>query len=366
MSALRAMNVVPFPHAPGPAPNVATAWRREAPARPASQRAAAALDGSRPLLVVVRAGGLGGFLTAVPAYKALASAYPGHHRVLLASARLGSVVWLSGCFDELISTDVPVRLPHHLRGADVLVYLHEPGMTSDRMLRVAAPRRLVAFAKADAARSESGPRWRRHEHEVERWCRMLEGHGIPANPFHLDLPRPRRVRRDLRGATVIHPGSTVDVPPWPVDRWAAVARRVWGGGTNRVVVTGTRAERGRALAIARAAGLPIDAVRAGKTMLADLPGLIATAERVVCADTSIAHLATAMGAPSVVLFGSRSPLEWGPPAHRPWHRVLWHGPASASDSASALLEISVPEVLDAIASLSETESQCYEMLPCPA
>ena len=53
----------------------------------------------------------------------------------------------------------------------------------------------------------------------------------------------------------------------------------------------------------------------------------------------------------------------GTPAHRPWHRAIWHGPESAPDGGSPLLGISVPEVLDALASLSDAESQYHRMLP---
>ena len=38
----------------------------------------------------------------------------------------------------------------------------------------------------------------------------------------------------------------------------------------------------------------------------------------------VAHLATAYGTPSVLLFGPTAPSRWGPPADGP-HEVLWCG-----------------------------------------
>jgi ADP-heptose:LPS heptosyltransferase len=38
----------------------------------------------------------------------------------------------------------------------------------------------------------------------------------------------------------------------------------------------------------------------------------------------VAHLASAFGTPSVLLFGPTPPAEWGPPRD-PRHRVLWAG-----------------------------------------
>jgi ADP-heptose:LPS heptosyltransferase len=91
-----------------------------------------------------------------------------------------------------------------------------------------------------------------------------------------------------------------------------------------VVLTGAAGERPRALGIARAAGLPDSAVLAGRTGLLELAGLVAGVARVVCNDTGVAHLATALGTPSVVLFGPSSPAIWGPPPLAR-HRALWAG-----------------------------------------
>jgi ADP-heptose:LPS heptosyltransferase len=92
-----------------------------------------------------------------------------------------------------------------------------------------------------------------------------------------------------------------------------------------VVVTGSADERPLAEAVAAAAGLPDGSILAGATTVSELAALVAAAARVVCTDTGVAHLATALGTPSVVLFGPTSPEEWGPPRERRRHRVLWAG-----------------------------------------
>jgi ADP-heptose:LPS heptosyltransferase len=89
-----------------------------------------------------------------------------------------------------------------------------------------------------------------------------------------------------------------------------------------VVLTGSTDERDLALRVARDAGLPPDAVLAGRTSLAELAALVAGARLVVSGDTGIAHLATGYGTASVVLFGPVPAAHWGPPPDRPWHRVL--------------------------------------------
>ena len=55
---------------------------------------------------------------------------------------------------------------------------------------------------------------------------------------------------------------------------------------------------------------------AGETDLLTLAATIAHARLLLCGDTGLAHLATAFGTPSVVLFGPTPPARWGPPVNR--------------------------------------------------
>jgi ADP-heptose:LPS heptosyltransferase len=135
----------------------------------------------------------------------------------------------------------------------------------------------------------------------------------------------------------------------------AVARAEQSAG-RRVVITGSRAERPRAREIAYRAGLSPASVLAGRTHLRQLAALVSSAGVVVCGDTGVAHLATALRIPSVLLFGPMSPALWGPPSERSFHRVLWHGTNGNPYGSSVdpgLLQISVTDVLAALHTLRE-------------
>jgi ADP-heptose:LPS heptosyltransferase len=244
-------------------------------------------------------------------------------------------------------------LPLELHGVDVAVNLHGRGPQSHRVLLTLRPVRLLGFRHHALPSTTGFPAWRTDEHEVARWCRMLSEHGVPADPTRLTLGSPLRPPAHAPAqSTVLHPGASSVARRWPVVRWAELAAALHERG-DRVVVTGDASERSLARRVARLAGLPDERVLAGTTTVVELAGLVATAIRVVCGDTGVAHLATAFGTPSVVLFGPTPPTRWGPPPSLR-HRVIWKGREGAPDGArpfSGLLDIAVDEVLDELDAL---------------
>lgn len=309
---------------------------------------------SRSRLLILRALGLGDLLTAVPALRALARAYPDYERTLAAPAPLAPLV---GCIDPDLGIQ-PVgeldALPASVHGANMAVNLHGRGPQSHRLLLDASPDALIWFEHPEVTESTGTPRWVAAEHEVRRWCRLLDESDVPADPAELDIRPPAgEAPKAARGATLLHPGAASGARRWPAERFAEVALHERRHG-RRVVVTGGAEEVEPARQIVSRAGLRPECMLAGQTDLADLARAVGAAARVVCGDTGVAHLATALGTPSVVLFGPTSPEHWGPPAERSRHRVLWKGASGDPHSAepfAGLLELQPDEVIDALESL---------------
>ena len=299
---------------------------------------------------MLRALGLGDFLTSVPALRALADAFPDHRRVLAAPTALTPLVRLSDTVDAVVHTRPLGPLDRSLHGAELAVNLHGRGPESHRVLLASDPVRLIAFAHHEVPESADGPPWASSEHEVARWCRLLQASGIPADPTRLDLPAPAQPPPPgVRGAVVVHPGAAYPARRWPVERWAEVARHEIARGRT-VVVTGGPGEEDLCRTVAERAGLPGTAVLAGRTDLFSLAAVVAAAAVVLCGDTGIAHLATALGTRSVVLFGPVPPSQWGPPPDRPRHVALWagrHGDPHGTEPDPGLLDITVDDVLAA-------------------
>jgi ADP-heptose:LPS heptosyltransferase len=302
------------------------------------------------VILVLRALGVGDLATAVPALRGVRAAYPGRELALAAPGWLAPLAALVGGVDRVLPTDGLGAGRWPGPSPEVAVNLHGRGPQSHRMLARSRPGRLLGF-RCPAAGHPDGPDWDDAEHEVRRWCRLLHWYGLPADPADLALHRPPPVGTPV-GATVVHPGTKIAEKRWPADRFAALARELTARG-HRVVLTGSADERDLTRRVAHLAGLPDDAVLAGRTDLAELAALVADGRLVVSGDTGVAHLATAYGTPSVVLFGPVSPALWGPPPDRARHRVLrasdgeWRDPDGVGVPAT-LAALPLDRVLTAV------------------
>jgi ADP-heptose:LPS heptosyltransferase len=293
-------------------------------------------------VLVLRALGIGDLLTGVPALRGLRRAFPDATVTLAAPGWLTDLVRQVSAVDRLLPTEGLVDLDWTGDPPEVAVNLHGSRPDSTAPLRRLRPGTLFGHAETGVA----GPCWRADQHERVRWCRLLRYYGSTADPEDFVLPTPPA--GPTTGVTVVHPGASHVARHWPPERYAAVARWLVAQG-DRVVVTGSAAERGLARTVAKQAGLPDRDVLAGQTGLGELAALIAHADLVVCGDTGVAHLASAYRTPSVVLFGPVPPRLWGPP-DRPWHRALWAGRIGdtfADHPDPGLLSISVDDVIGA-------------------
>jgi ADP-heptose:LPS heptosyltransferase len=273
-------------------------------------------------VLVLRALGLGDLLTAVPALRALRRARSGARLVLAAPDALRDLVDLIDAVDELLPTAGLGELNWPGQPPSLAVNLHGSGPDSIRDLLAQRPRELLTH-RHPGFPDQPGPDWRSDVHEVDRWCRLLEYAGMPADREELRLPAPPGPS-PAPGVVVIHPGAAFAARRWPPARYALVARELATAG-HEVVVTGTAAELSLAQEVAGLADRPGWAVLAGRTGLAELAALVAGAELVVCGDTGVGHLATAFGTPSVLLFGPTPPRLWGPPPAASQHVALWAG-----------------------------------------
>jgi ADP-heptose:LPS heptosyltransferase len=208
------------------------------------------------------------------------------------------------------------RIAKHRFSAVLNTVLSRDPLVDDAIVRASgAPRRIgvagdLSIAKAWEQRCTDGwytelyPAPSRALMELQRLQRYFSLLGAA---YDCAVPKLRGVYARPTGLTanpyyVMAPGASWSGKTWPVERFKEIARRThektgWAG-----VACGGRDEMSVTAALC-AGDMPPLHDSGGRTTLHELIGLIAHASLVVCNDTSVAHIAAAVRAPSVVVVG---------------------------------------------------------------
>lgn len=113
-----------------------------------------------------------------------------------------------------------------------------------------------------------------------------------------------------RRYAVLHVSPKFAYKTWSVAGWVALGRWLMDQGLVVVVAGGASDQRAYSEHVIE--GLP-DAVNlVGRLTLPALGYLLSRAAVYVGTDTAVSHMAAAVGAPAVVLFGPSNPVKWGP------------------------------------------------------
>lgn len=303
-------------------------------------------------IAVLRALHLGDFLCSVPALRALKERFPGAEITLIGLRWARAVIHRYPYVDRFLEFPgyeglegipwEPGRTEAFLENArahryDLAIQLHGDGRVSNGFVA-----RLGARASLGYSPDGGNPvrqldlelAWVDGEHEIARWVRLIEILGAEGRPdleFPLTLEDRVEMERVARGEGIdlvkpmvgIHPGAKQPAKRWPEESFARVADHLAARLGAQVVISGTEEE----IPVARRVASSMryrPFLLAGKTSLGALAALMARMALVVTNDTGPSHLAAAVGAPSVVLFGPTDPARWAPPDGR-IHRALWSG-----------------------------------------
>ncbi|WP_167043244.1 glycosyltransferase family 9 protein [Salinibacterium sp. ZJ454] len=301
-------------------------------------------------IAVLRGGGMGDLIFALPAIQSLRAEYPDASVTLLGAPMHAAL--LAGrpeVVDEVqvlpIAQGVralpgveedPVKRQRFLttmadRQFDLAVQLHGGGRFSNPFLLALGARHTVGSRTPDAVALERTVPYIYYQHEVLRGLEIVGLAG--ARPVILDpqLP-PTDAERDVAAQfaehaaplVVIHPGATDPRRRWPAERFAHVAERTAHDGA-RVIVVGDDTDVGTAreiVARAAAAGAKPGSVTsaAGALDFTELVGLLLNATVMVGNDSGPRHLAQALGVPTVGVFWVGNVVN-GAPFGRARHRV---------------------------------------------
>lgn len=217
---------------------------------------------------------------------------------------------------------------------DLAIQMHGSGRTSNRfVLDLGATDVAVYYDREPVSGCVASAPYPHDEPELCRNLKLARLLGCPDRGVALEFPLSRqdrdeasrllsRLPEDGRTVMGVHPGSRSPARRWPARRFAAVADYFARRHGARVVVTGGPGEEETVRDVVRAmecSGLDL----AGATSLGALAAIIERLDLFISNDTGPAHLAEAVGTPSVRIFGPADPHRWAPLDAR-LHPIVHH------------------------------------------
>ncbi len=272
---------------------------------------------------MIRGGAIGDFILTLPAIKLLRDSFPAAHLEILGYQHIVALAQMSGYADASRSIEYGGLATFFTRDGDlapdlvayfssfqqVVSYLFDPDEIFAHNLKRAGVRNFIA----------GSPKIRDEEHAARQLARPLERLAL-----YLEDPAavivPNEKRKIDPTLIAIHPGSGSEAKNWPLERFVELATRLLGAEENwRLLLVGGEADGDRIEESASA--LPAEKVRVLKNLpLPELAGVLQNCSLFIGQDSGVSHLAAAVGAPCLLLFGPTDPAIWAPA--NPQVRVL--------------------------------------------
>lgn len=320
-------------------------------------------------IVILRALQIGDLLCAVPAFRALRKALPEAHITLIGLPWARSFVQRFYLYlDDFIpfpgfpglperEPDVP-HFPDFLKRVqskqyDLAIQMQGSGYIANPLIVLLGAKHCAGFYISgqycpDPERFFPYPE---HVPEVWRHLQLLEFLGAPPQGSDLEFPLYDQDWRELEGIKAkygirndficIHPGARSLDRRWPAERFAGVADGLAAQGLQ-VILTGSSEEKAITSAVAFQMQQPSINL-AGVTSLGALAALVSKARLLVSNDTGVAHVASAVRTPSLVLFSASDPNRWAP-QDRTLHKVLAGAPEKSIEQVLNLTNNHLQEV----------------------
>ncbi|MEY2599930.1 MAG: hypothetical protein RLZZ142_2189 [Verrucomicrobiota bacterium] len=274
-------------------------------------------------VLFIRGGALGDFVLTLPALRLLRDAFPGGRLELLGYPHIAALALAGGQVDAVRSIEygpmagffaregtLDPSLCQYFAGFDhVVSCLYDPDRIFEANLRRAGVRGYLSAYRKVTTR-----------HAAWEWAAPLEELGLclrdPAPRVELGEADREAGRKWLGGAgrarLALHPGSGSPRKNWPVAGWMEVARRFLRDfPEGELVLVGGEADE----AVLRAWSLGFGEDRVRTALHLPLPLLAAVLGeigRFAGHDSGVSHVAAAVGARCVLLFGPTDPALWAP------------------------------------------------------
>lgn len=324
-------------------------------------------------ILVVRLGALGDVVHTVPAVAALRRAFPAARIDWLVEAKHRTIVDLVTAVDRTLALDGPTLAAwssavRTLRSSGYDLAIDFQGLMKSAVLaRASGAGRVVGFSLWHLREKTARPfysevRDAEGGHVIFKNLRLLSAVGVPDaehQPVEFPLARTESaalntVRERLGGNgrfALVNPGAAWPNKRWPPQRFGEVAAFLKSECALTPVVLWGPGEEPLAQSIVDASSR--SAFMAPATTIADLVALSRAALLVVSGDTGPLHIATAVGTPTVSIFGPTDPNRNGPfsdadIAVSGYDTCACHYDRRCHHATWCLSDVNVPEICAAI------------------
>lgn len=322
-----------------------------------------ALGRSPETIAVFRAIKLGDLLVAVPALRALRRAFPKAHIALIGLPWAADfVARFPAYLDEFILFPGWPGLPEQPvdpgqitaflstmqgRRFDLAVQMQGNGTCVNPMMALLGARLTAGYYPAALPQYCLDPDfylpYPEAQHEIRRHVQLMEFLGVSAQGYELEFPLTEADQQRAGQVAELQPLETdryvcihaggISARRWPESRFAQVADMLAEQG-YQIVLTGTASETPIVEQVKSQMKAPAISL-AGKTDLGVIGRVISRAALLVSNDTGVSHIASALKTPSVIIYSTSRPEEWGP-LNRDLHRAVGETADSRSVTAEAL------------------------------
>ncbi|MGH9571950.1 MAG: glycosyltransferase family 9 protein [Candidatus Acidiferrales bacterium] len=330
--------------------------------------------------LLVRLGSLGDIVHTLPAASALRDSFPNSHIDWVVDAKWARLLEGNPDISNVIALDRKsaggIRATvQKLRSANYSCAVDFQALYKSALLPLWArvPQR-IGFKSSYAREGLAALLYTqtlnpRGPHKVDHNLTLVESTGARASrvrfPMAIQAQDEEIVSRalathNLTEFFVLNPGGGWRSKCWPAERYGELHRRLYESHGWRGVLTFGPGEQGLAEQAKRTAGdSPMALIEVG---LGPLMALLRRARFVVSADTGPLHLASALGAPTIGLFGPTDPARNGPfsrddvSVRNPGASVTTY--KRGKDFAASMLSIKVEQVVRAIETRLARASTC--------
>ncbi|MBV9228144.1 MAG: glycosyltransferase family 9 protein [Chloroflexi bacterium] len=296
-------------------------------------------------IALLRASRIGDFLCATPALRALRKALPEAEITMITLPLLRDLALRSPYIDRFLPFPGFPGIAEQFFDArrttqffqqmqeekfDLAIQMQGSGVYSNPFTLLLGARLTAGFVRDGdgAGRLDAALPYPQNVHEVRCVLALATFLGVPAQGEDIEFPLWREdhqaaevlLKDAVRPLIGLHPSARVATRRWPLERFAAAGAELRQRHGGTVVILGEPEEQDSGDAVAQQIGGNCLNL-AGKTSLPVLGAVITRLAVLLTNDTGPAHIAYALRAPTVTVFGAGNPATNGPLNDGPF-RVL--------------------------------------------